>query len=331
MKVLIITEGGRDIGFGHVTRCLSLYEAFGRRDIVPKFLVNSDNSVKDALRDIECDVYDWLEHRDTLMEDLKKTRIAIIDSYMADISLYRMVSELVKVSAYVDDMQRLKYPKGTVLSWSLSEENNDCVEKDGVNWLTGERYAPLRRDFYEIEKKIIKKNIQNILITFGGTDPKNMSSKILSLLKEKYPDISKKVVIGKAFKNIKEIEDIQDDRTELVYFPEAARMKELMLDADIAISAGGQTLFELARVGVPTITLCTVDNQLNNIETLKNTGFLEHVITLDNVEKLVDIIDNIGISFSYEKRKMQSKLGRKLVDGKGGDRIVEFLMKEEEA
>ena len=28
MKVFIITEGGKDIGFGHITRCFSLYQAF---------------------------------------------------------------------------------------------------------------------------------------------------------------------------------------------------------------------------------------------------------------------------------------------------------------
>lgn len=32
MKVFILTEGGKDIGFGHITRCLSLYHAFEERD-----------------------------------------------------------------------------------------------------------------------------------------------------------------------------------------------------------------------------------------------------------------------------------------------------------
>ena len=31
MKGFILTEGSRNIGFGHVTRCLSLYQAFEER------------------------------------------------------------------------------------------------------------------------------------------------------------------------------------------------------------------------------------------------------------------------------------------------------------
>jgi len=42
MKVFIITEGGKNIGFGHITRCLSLYQAFEEKEIIPEFILNSD-------------------------------------------------------------------------------------------------------------------------------------------------------------------------------------------------------------------------------------------------------------------------------------------------
>jgi len=32
MKVFIITEGSKNTGFGHITRCLSLYQAFEEKD-----------------------------------------------------------------------------------------------------------------------------------------------------------------------------------------------------------------------------------------------------------------------------------------------------------
>ena len=46
MNVVILTEGGKDIGFGHVTRCSSIYQAFEQFHIVPKFIINGDDSVK---------------------------------------------------------------------------------------------------------------------------------------------------------------------------------------------------------------------------------------------------------------------------------------------
>ena len=46
MKVFIITEGSKNTGFGHITRCLSLYQAFKKRGILPTFIINGDNSFK---------------------------------------------------------------------------------------------------------------------------------------------------------------------------------------------------------------------------------------------------------------------------------------------
>ena len=50
MKVFIITEGSQNTGFGHVTRCISLYQAFEERGITPKFVVNGDESIEDLLK-----------------------------------------------------------------------------------------------------------------------------------------------------------------------------------------------------------------------------------------------------------------------------------------
>lgn len=46
MKVFIITEGSKNTGFGHITRCLSLYQAFEERGILPKFMINGDNNIE---------------------------------------------------------------------------------------------------------------------------------------------------------------------------------------------------------------------------------------------------------------------------------------------
>ena len=46
MNVIILTEGGKDIGLGHVARCSSIYQAFEQYNISPKFIVKGDDSVK---------------------------------------------------------------------------------------------------------------------------------------------------------------------------------------------------------------------------------------------------------------------------------------------
>ena len=49
MDVIILTEGGKDFGYGHVARCSSIYQAFKYYNISPKFIVNGDESVKSIL------------------------------------------------------------------------------------------------------------------------------------------------------------------------------------------------------------------------------------------------------------------------------------------
>src|SRR6056297_1869089 len=100
MKVFIITEGGKNIGFGHITRCLSLYQAFQEREILPEFIINGDNNIEYLLKDIDFQIFNWLDRKNKLFEIVKNADIAIIDSYLADISIYNKLSHLVRLAVY---------------------------------------------------------------------------------------------------------------------------------------------------------------------------------------------------------------------------------------
>jgi len=96
MKVFILTEGGKNIGFGHITRCTALYQAFEERGIIPKFIVNGDDSVFDLLADKNYEIFDWIDEKERLLELIQNVDIAIIDSYLADISIYQPYQRLLK-------------------------------------------------------------------------------------------------------------------------------------------------------------------------------------------------------------------------------------------
>jgi UDP-2,4-diacetamido-2,4,6-trideoxy-beta-L-altropyranose hydrolase len=313
MKVFIITEGGKNIGFGHITRCLSLYQAFEEKEIIPEFVLNSDDNIEYLLKGINYQKLNWIEKSDKLFELIKDADIAIIDSYLADSSFYIQISNLVKIPVYIDDNKRLDYPKGVVLNGNIHAETLNYPSKNGITYLLGTKYTPLRKEFWEVPKKKIKEKIESIMVTFGGDDARNMTPKILRFLKNEYPDIRKNVVIGKSFNNIDKIKKEADYNTKLIYHPNAQKVKEIMLGSDIAISAGGQTLYELARIGVPTIGICVAENQLGSIREWEKMGFLEFEM---------DISVHLKYLKSKEIRENKSKIGRKYIDGKGGLRIV---------
>jgi spore coat polysaccharide biosynthesis predicted glycosyltransferase SpsG len=164
--------------------------------------------------------------------------------------------------------------------------------------------------------------LETAMITFGGADVCNLTPKVLKLLVDAYPQLNKKVVIKKGFQNTSEIEAIKNHNTELIYYPDAAEMKKVMLESDVAISSGGQTLYELARIGVPSITVTVVDNQSANIRGWQEVGFAEYAGNGANGELPEKISQKIKLLKDDNARQCKSEVGRGVVDGAGSLRIV---------
>ena len=328
MKVFILTEGSKNIGFGHITRCISLYQAFEERGIIPEFIVNGDDCIKDLLKDKNYQIFNWLKEKSKAFELIKNADIVIVDSYLADISFYETLSNLVKIPVYIDDAKRLDYPRGIVVNGNIYAEELNYPNKDGVTYFLGTKYTPLRKAFGEVQEKKIKEKVESIMITLGGNDAKNMTPRILSLLRNNYPNLKKNVIIGKAFQNIDEIKGEADKNTNLIHYPDAEEMKEIMLESDIAISAGGQTLYELARVGVPTVGICVAENQLKNVKGWEKAGFLEHADWYNKENILEKIKNAMEFLKDLEVRKGKFKIAKKIVDGKGSLRIITKLIGE---
>lgn len=326
LKVFILTEGGKNIGFGHITRCTALYQAFEEKGIIPKFIVNEDESVLDLLKDLNYRLLNWIDKKEELFDLVKGVDVAIIDSYLADKDIYKTISEYVKISVYLDDNKRLDYPKGIVVNGAIYAQELKYPAKKGLTYLLGSKYMPLRKEFWDVPEKEIKENIESVMITFGGDDMRNMTPKVLRLLQNNFPDLIKNVVIGKGFKNIYEIEELKDNKTNLIYYPDAEKIKNVMLESDIAISAAGQTTYELARVGIPTIAISIAKNQLDNVKGWEKTGFIEYAGWWSDKDILNNIYNCLEKISSFQIRKEKNKKGILYIDGEGGSRIVESIL-----
>ena len=78
----------------------------------------------------------------------------------------------------IDDNMRIEYPKGVVINGGIGAENMGYPLKDGVTYFLGIGYMPLRREFWDVPAKEIKKSIENIMVTFGGNDIRNLTKRI---------------------------------------------------------------------------------------------------------------------------------------------------------
>lgn len=325
MKVSIITEGFENTGHGHITRCLSLCQAFAEHNIFPTIYVNGDKHAQSLLINCQYEIFDWLTHPAKLITEINNSDIIIIDSYLAGKEYYIHFSKLASHSLFIDDNLRIEYPEGIILNGTINSEAFP-YKKTGSDFLLGSKYIPIREEFWNVPARSINKEISSLLITFGGQDVKNLTPGILQSLNDNYPSVRKNVVIGSGFKNKEKIEALKNDSVEFHYSPDADQMLNLMIESDIAVTAAGQTLYELAVTGTPTIAVAVADNQMNNIREWKKQGFLLNVILHNDHFYLRKINDELEKLNSVSIRKKLSKIGKDNVDGQGSRRVVSYLI-----
>jgi UDP-2,4-diacetamido-2,4,6-trideoxy-beta-L-altropyranose hydrolase len=330
VKVCILTEGSKDIGFGHIARCTAIYQALQERAVQPTFIISGDESARQQFKgsDISSISFDWLNDTERLFSYIEDGDIVFVDSYLADYNLYEKISKTAETVVYFDDEMRMDYPDGFVVNGAILAEKMSYPERKSGAYLLGAKYTPLRKEFWDVPAKQTRDILKTVIITFGGTDICNLTPRILKLLVDAYPQLNKKVVIGKGFRNTSEIESVKDHNTDFVYYPDAAEMKNVMLESDIAISAGGQTLYELARVGVPAIAVAVADNQSANVMGWQEVGFAEYAGGGADRELPEKIFRNIEQLKDKAIREHKSKLGRKIIDGTGSARIVERVLSD---
>jgi UDP-2,4-diacetamido-2,4,6-trideoxy-beta-L-altropyranose hydrolase len=316
MKVSILTEAGKNIGFGHLTRCIALYQAIKGKGGTPELVINGDESILGFVKDEKYQIFNWIEDNERLMKLVKEFDFVIIDSYLAPKSLYDNISNLLysKNNPYhlplnpllmIDDYNRINYPKGIVANSSIYGDKIDYPGEKGKEYLLGKDYIILRKEFWDVPEKHINKEVETILVTFGGMAESSFVNKIIRFLGHNRYDF---IVV---------------DTNKKKYT--ASEMLSFMLKADICISGGGQTTYELARVGVPTIGICFADNQKMNLEGWQNQGFIDYIGWHNDGNLLGKIKDSMERLKPYDKRVRRSQISRDCVDGKGVGRIINCL------
>ena len=343
MHLYVRADADGKIGAGHIMRCIALTQAWKDLGGEVTFISHCENGALKERIQSEGFRLVVLDHVCPDSSDLKKT-LAILKSESADqkhwlvLDGYHFTPEYQKsirdagiCVMVIDDTNHLPYYHADILlnqNVYASELKYHC-DKD-TTLLMGTRYVLLRREFlkYRDFKRQIPDRAKNILVTLGGADPDNVTLKVieaLRLLDE--PDISVRIIVGPANPhqtNLRKAIVPAHFKTELLINP--SNMPELMAWADLAISAGGGTCWELAFMGVPIMALILVDNQKAVAEGISREGFAANLgwyKTLD--EKTISGEMNTLIQ-SKDRRLSMVQIGQALMCGSGRDRVCEKIL-----
>jgi UDP-2,4-diacetamido-2,4,6-trideoxy-beta-L-altropyranose hydrolase len=292
MNIFIITEGNSQTGYGHLTRCLSMYQGLEERGLTPHFIANCDENGKNVLEGIPITIFDWTKNPEMLMNLIEGADIAFVDSYLAELPLYVKINHSVKRSVYFDDTMRLDYPAGIIINGAVNAERLPYKENVDHTLLLGFEYMPMRKPFWDFTERNSNSFLQNVLITFGGNDNMGVTIQILEAIIEKFPHLEYHVVLG--FRNNNDMPEGHWRNTKFYRSLNANEMCDLMLKCDLAISAAGQTTYELIRTKTPSIFVQIVENQHYNIKGWYDRKVIGQIIKLDDKNYLSKIIESIN-------------------------------------
>ena len=339
-NLLFRVDAGPHVGLGHLQRCLSLATAVRQFYVGCVFVTNENPMVRDRVTRFGFEKYSLSRIESWSAEDLTRT-ISIAGLHRSDAIIVDSDCEgadyldrLRKAGFFVcaiEDIAPHSFPCQLVVNGDAHAHQLQYHSSYGDTlFLLGPEYSILRAELWNVEPRVVKEAVENILVTVGGADPCNLTPRVLGLLNQVPGNFSVTTIIGPFFDNIEEIEDTAasaDRPVRLVYFPD--EVGDLMVQADLAISAGGQTLYELACAGCPAVALRMAANQDGQLQVFEESGFIRIAGRGDDYRVVLAIGDAIhSFLADPQTRAAMSVAGQRLIDGQGAIRVAQTVVNE---
>lgn len=335
----IRADANSEIGTGHIMRCLSVAAALKEcgRDVC---FILADEAAAELVSDkgqnyliLHSDYRRMEAELPKLCSVIEENSMEclLIDSYFVTSEYLEQVGKMVH-TVYMDDMNAFPYPVDVVVNYNIYGDllpyRENTLKQETQFWL-GTAYAPLREEFQQVEYTV-RDTVQNVLITTGGADRYNLAGQILKkVLQDSITrQLHYHVVSGRFNQHFAALQQLAGEHPNVHIHQNVTQMAELMKGCDVAITAGGSTMYELSAIGVPIICFSFAENQEQLVETFvrkQKVCFGGNYLT--EKEALFDhIAENLGLLAAHkETRAKYSKIERKLVDGQGALRIARAI------
>jgi len=335
-------------GAGHVMRCIALAQAWKEKGGRVTFLshCNSDNigrRIQNEGFTFIPIIYPYPHSNDLaqLLEALTSSRRShsiipnwvVLDGYHFDTEYQQRIRQSGHKLLVIDDIAHLGgYDADVILNQNIHSRKLRYSCNSDTQILLGTRYALLRKEFskYRKRKRSVSPQVQNILVTMGGSDPNNATLQAIEAIKLLgLPRLQVLVVSGPSNPHLQSLKSaIRESSCSMQFVEDPMNMAELMDWADIAVSLAGSTCWELAYMGLSAILVVLADHQNDVAEDFMaadaglNLGWYGNL----NCNRVVDALSYLLKDATIRQRMSDS--GRAMVDGLGSERVLSCLKKK---
>jgi len=336
MVILIRCDGGMLLGTGHIVRELMIARELQKNTHATiEFLMRN---TQEGIKKVEKEGFAVKRLSKTLTLDDEAN---FITDYVRSKGADLLIIDILDTSK--NYMSILKTTDIKIVSFDNHAEGKYLAdlrfnilefsqETPAPNLFEGPEYVTLNPVFYDyhVKKKNMREKANKILITFGGSDPGNLTNKTLRALEKVDRELEIDLVIGFAFAYIKELEsNLKNSKHKIKLHRNisAQEMAELMFENDIGIGAGGLTQYEFVSIGLPAFIICEnvrhqyeLANWFENKGALINLGMGKHISEEMIVLRITELLND------YLKRQKMSRAAKILCDGKGLKRTVDKIL-----
>ena len=323
-KLLILTEAGDGIGYGHYTRCHSIYSEVLERKNSATLLVfqQGENAM---VSDPTVQILDWQSNLNSLAP-YAETHDVLIDSYMLQQGSFAVIRQIFERVIVLDDYNRLPYLADILVNPNVYFNQVDYGSQKTARCFGGKDFVILRKAFRaDIVTTPVKAKIAKVVITLGGSDVHNL----LPVLCEMLTSIDGlQITVICPNSNVSSRLANQFPSLKCRYNLPAQDMFEEFMVSDVVVSGCGQTLHELASIGKPTIGICVGEDQRMNQGFYLEQGWLQSKISWNDTDLARKLEENLTKFKSETLRRRVSELGPTLININGVRYLVDLLQRE---
>ena len=338
--LLIRTDASVQIGTGHLMRCLALAQAWqdaGGRAVF--LMATKAPALESRLQSEDMEVVHLSVQPGSIDDAIQTSYYAhqvgadriVVDGYHFGTDYQRILKNQKCQLLLIDDLGSFEYYYADlILNQNVyAHEELYRNREPYTQLLLGTRYALIRREFLKWRdwKREIPEVARKVLVTMGGSDPDNVTLKVIQALQQVDIDgLEVIVVVGGSNPHYEELRSaVQDSCFPIRLESNVTDMPALMAWADVAISAGGSTCWEIAFMGLPSLVLVLSENQqriatgLDEAGIALNVGWCTEASIAQVTKTLVVLLEDRGL------RWRMGQQGKELMDGLGSGRTMKFL------
>lgn len=324
--IALYADGGPAAGLGHVRRSLALAAALAPWADCRLLLHGDAEVVATLVQRAGLPCLPVSTERDSTLATVRTLGAAglVVDSYSVSIPELEAALERVRLLAVVDDTGRFPVPGHLVVNSALGLDPPE--RRDGTRYLLGPRFALLAPEFAEPPVRSWREGVRRILLVLGGATSASLMAALARVVRRALPEATLDVIVGPAGDIPAAVTAALAGLGGVILHAVPESIRALMLDADLAVTAGGVTLLELAATATPSVGVSVVSNQQANLAGLARGGALLLAGGAGD-PGLPDALEAALTSLTADagRRRALGERARQLVDGRGAARVAEAM------